>query len=304
MLEKPKRVIVKTNTSQNLIQLARTDPDAYRIYKDLLKNDYILYLHSDGESKLYKRTFIHELWKRKDLISEGNLYYTLDEPQNTKLNKQNYQPKLLVIFTCMPDSESYDSSLTTDRMFPKFFNGIERSLIKNVYIMRIMDLNCSHGSHYINTVNNSWMEEEVVSAITSVKEKLNITLDDITLYGASKGGSGSLYFGAKMDCKCLSVDPIISLEEYNEKDTHFLKDLRVVDISTAINDNLQQHSQRKKFLIGSENVKFNFSKISTIVGENLTIINEKDEHIITHADVSRNTVPIQLMLLNYLLQHN
>ncbi|UQW81257.1 accessory Sec system protein Asp2 [Staphylococcus edaphicus] len=243
-----KIVEVVLNTSENIIELARKNTDIYNLYKILLLNDYILYYHNDGTSKLYKRSYIKELWKRKDLHQYNNNFYTLDAPKDKKLNSADENIKLLVIFTCMPPMDVYDNYLMTNRMFPKFFDGIERSIVKNVYIMRIMDLNCSHGSHYINTVNNPNFENDIIGSIKSVQSKLNIKNDDVVLYGASKGGTGSLYYASKLDYKCLAVDPIISLEEYNLKDEHFLKDLRKEDITEDINNYLscQSNSENKR----------------------------------------------------------
>jgi len=164
-----------------------------------------------------------------------------------------------------------------------------------------MDLNLSHGSHYINSVNNDTFETDITSAIMRVKEELNIDEQDIILYGVSKGGTGSLYYGSKLDLKCLAVDPIVSLGEYNVKDVHFLKDLRKEDITDNINAYLKIGSKSEKYIIGSENVPFNFSHISKIEGDNVVKINKVDEHIKEHPDVSRNTIPEQLMLLNKML---
>lgn len=294
-----KAIEVVLNSESNIIELSRSDKAIYKMYKKLLEHDYILYFHKDGISKLYKREYISELWQRKDLYQQDSVFYTLDEPKESKFNKELKYKTLLVIFTCMPPGEVYDSYLMTDRMFPKFFNNIERSLIKNVYTMRIMDLNCSHGSHYINTVNNPNMEHDIVKAIQNVKDEYNI--NDVVLYGASKGGTGALYYSSMLDLKCLAVDPIISLGEYNVKDDHFLKDLRKVDISEDINNYLLKKSDKEKFIIGSENVVFNYSMISKIKGENIHIVNKLDNHIVNHPDVSRNSVPEQLMLLNKML---
>lgn len=296
-----KVVEVNTNSERNLIQIARKDERAYNVYKELLKNDYILYYHTEGVSKLYKREHVNELWKRDDLQKEGDVYYTVDEPIDRKLNTMSDEKKLIVIFPCMPEGSVYDHYLMTNRMFTKFFNGIERSLVKNVYTMRIMDLNLSHGSHFVNSVNNNTMETDISNAILSVIDELGITKDDVVLYGASKGGTGSLYYGAKLDLKCLAVDPIISLGYYNIKDEHFLKGLRKEVLTDDINASLASKSSREKYIIGSENVKFNYSFIKQINGDNLTIINKKDNHITEHAEVSRNTIPEQLMLLNKML---
>ncbi|RIN20623.1 hypothetical protein BU067_14015, partial [Staphylococcus succinus] len=77
------------------------------------------------------REYVGELFQRKDLIKFNHLFYTLDAPEGRKVNEE-VPRKLLVIFTCMPNAKEYDSSLIPKRMFPKFFDGIEKSLVKNV----------------------------------------------------------------------------------------------------------------------------------------------------------------------------
>lgn len=296
-----KQIEVVTNTDENLIMLARKSDKAYQLYKDLLKNDYILYFHTRGISRLQKRKYVNELWTRKDLNRIGDIYFTLEHPKGRKDNKSCPDKKLIVIFACMPGSDVYDSHLISDRMFKKLFDGIEKNLVKNVYTMRIMDLNLSHGSHFINSLNNQTMETDICRAILTVQKQLNLTKKDIVLYGVSKGGTGSLYYGAKLDFKTLAVDPIINLEEYNRKDVHFLKGLRKEDLSDDINILLNYKSHFEKIIIGSENVPFNFKYINKIKGDNVFISNIKDNHIKNHSDVSPNTIPEQLMILNKLL---
>lgn len=298
--ENQKRIMIDTGDSENYIQKARHSSAIYENYIEMLKQDYVLYFHEQTVSKFYKRQYVEELFQRKDLIRHNDIFYTLDYPRDKKLNRYE-SVKLLVLFTCMPNAENYDSSLIPKRMFPKFFDGIERSLVKNVYTMRIMDLNASHGSHYINTINNMSYESDIVSAIRKVQNELNIPDNHTVLYGASKGGTGALYYSAKMNLKSLAVDPIISAEEYNLKDEHFLKHIRKEDLTNEINHNLNINSTREKYIISSENVEFNYSKANAISGENLQLINKKDEHITSHPEVSKNTVPEQLMILNKLL---
>ncbi|MEX5913733.1 accessory Sec system protein Asp2 [Staphylococcus ureilyticus] len=88
---------------------------------------------------------------------------------------------------------------------------MERSLVKNVYTMRIMDLNVSHGSHYISTSNFPDYEKNIQLSILNLIEKLNIKKENVVLYGGSKGGTGALYHGAALDLKTLAVDPIVNI---------------------------------------------------------------------------------------------
>ncbi|MEB7795437.1 accessory Sec system protein Asp2 [Staphylococcus equorum] len=298
-----KAVEVELNSDENIMQIARKNKDVYKLYKDLLRNDYILYYHNNGKSRLYKRRHMKDLWRRKDLHQQGEIFYTLDYPNGIMINEETNK-KLLVIFNCMPGSKNYDGYNVSNRLFPKFFSDIEKSLVKNVHILRPMDLNLSHGSHYINTVNNKNMEQDIVDVINNVKGKLGIDDKDIVLYGVSKGGTGALYYSSLLDLKSLAVDPIISLGEYNKNDAHFLRGFRKEDLTEDINNNLARKSKEEKYIIGSENVEFNYSKMKGIKGDNVKKVNKNDDQIISHPDVSKNTVPEQLMILNKMLLDN
>lgn len=296
-----KLVEVITESDLNLIRIARKDKQAYRLYKELLKNDYVLYKHENGISKLYKRKYVNELFKRKDLIRFKDVYYTLDYPKDRKINE--YIPKkLLVIFTCMPPQKDYDSYLMPKRMFTKFFDGIERNLVKNVYTMRIMDLNVSHGSHYINTINYNTFEDEIQNAIIKVKNELNIDDENIIFYGVSKGGTGALYHGSSMDIKTLAVDPILNIGgPLEDNDRRFLKDLRTEDLVPNINNHLNLSNNQVKYLICSERVPLYFEQDQRIEQDKIKLYNKIDDFITSHPEVSRNTVPEQIMILNILL---
>lgn len=301
ILIQSKLVEVITDSDLNIIRMARKDKQAYHLYKELLKNDYVLYKHVDGVSKLYKRKYINELFVRKDLIKFKDVYYTLDFPKDRKVN-EDIPKKLLVIFTCMPSQKDYDSYLIPKRMFTKFFDGIERNLVKNVYTMRIMDLNVSHGSHYINTINYNTFEDEIQNAILNVKKELNIDDDNIIFYGVSKGGTGALYHGSSMDIKTLAVDPILNIGgPLEDNDRRFLKDLRTEDLVPNINNHLNLSNNQVKYLICSERVPLYFEQDQRIEQDKIKLYNKIDDFITSHPEVSRNTVPEQIMILNILL---
>ena len=71
-------------------------------------------------------------------------------------------------------------------------------------------------------------------------------------------------------------------------------------MSNKINQYLANGSNQSKYVISSENVVFNFAKAQEIKGDNLQLINKKDTHITAHPEVSRNTVPEQMTILNML----
>lgn len=296
-----KRILIDTESNLNYIEMARKRTEIHEKYKDLLKNDYILYFHQGTISKFYKRPYVEELFQRKDLIKSNDIFYTLDKPIDRKVNNE-VPKKLLVIFTCMPNSSDYDSSLMPKRMFPKFFNGIERSLVKNVYTMRIMDLNVSHGSHYISTSNFPDYEKNIQLSILNLIEKLNIKKENVVLYGGSKGGTGALYHGAALDLKTLAVDPIVNIGgDLEQNDRRFMKGLRQEDLVPTINTNLKKSNHFEKHIICCENVKLYYNQTNRIEEKLVNKIRMIDNQIVNHPDVSRNSVPEQLMLLNKML---
>ncbi|NHC03359.1 XcbB/CpsF family capsular polysaccharide biosynthesis protein [Acinetobacter sp. 187] len=294
-----KKIQIFTNSVDNIITLARKDQTAYECYKKLISNDYVFYYHDKAVSKFYKRKHVSELWKRKDLNQFNDLFYTLTPPVKTNPNTSS---KLLVIFPCMPSNEDYFNCLIPKRMFNDFFLSIDKYLVKNVHILRIMDLNCSHGSHFCNTLNYPNMEFDVQNCITHVADNLNISKENTVLYGVAKGGTGALLNGSKLDLKVLAVDPIISLAEYNKNDLHFLKDLRIEDLSPIIQKNLNSNIE-DKYVISSPNSIFNHNILKEINADSLIKIDIDDNNITKHEDVSRNCVPQQIMILNKLLSN-
>ncbi|MEB6215592.1 hypothetical protein BUZ94_08420 [Mammaliicoccus sciuri] len=299
-----KRILINTESNKNLLQLARKDKELHEKYKELLANDYVLYFHQKGISKFYKREHVGELFQRKDLKQHKGVFYTLDNPVGRKLNTQT-EKKLIVIFSCMPDAKRYDSALMPNRMFPMFFKGIERNLVKNLYTMRVMDLNCSHGSHYISTTNYPDFELDIQNAIKKVKEELGIEDKNIVLYGFSKGATGAIFHASAMDLKCLAVDPILSIGgELEQNDRRFLKGLRRENIVPDINENLEVSNNQKKFVICSELVEKYYEYSNTLTKDKVNLINVLDDHIKYHPDISRNTVPEQFAIINNLFSEN
>lgn len=299
-----KRILIDTGSKKNLLQLARIDSSVKKTYKNLLMNDYILYFHEGNISKFYKREHVAELFQRKDLNQHKGVFYTLDKPVGRKLNEQS-EKKLIVIFSCMPPANVYDSSLMPNRMFPIFFKDIERNLVKNVYTMRVMDLNCSHGSHYVNTINYPTYEQEIQEAIINVKDELGIEKENIVLYGFSKGATGAIYHGSALDLKALAVDPILSIGgKLEQDDRRFLKGLRKESLVDDINNFLKESNNSKKFIICSEHVEMYYEHSIRLNQNKVKLVNVLDSHIKHHSDISRNTVPEQFAIINNLFSNN
>ncbi|WP_240594914.1 accessory Sec system protein Asp2, partial [Mammaliicoccus vitulinus] len=179
---------------------------------------------------------------------------------------------------------------------------LERSLVKNVYTMRIMDLNVSHGSHYINTVNYPDYEQEIQESIENVRNYLDIDKKNVVFYGVSRGGAGAIVHGTSMDYKTLAVDPILNIgDKLEANDRRLLKGLRKEDLVPMVNENLSVSNKFQKVIICSENVKLYYEQSMRINKDKAKVINMKDDKITSHPEVSPNTVPEQLMILNNLL---
>ncbi|PTI72643.1 hypothetical protein BU064_14320, partial [Staphylococcus succinus] len=69
----------------------------------------------------------------------------------------------------------------------------------------------------------------------------------------------------------------------------------------TINNNLSKKNNFIKHVICSEKVPLYYNETSRIDEKNINKINVKDKMITSHPEVSRNTVPEQLMILNFLL---
>ncbi|MEB8209448.1 XcbB/CpsF family capsular polysaccharide biosynthesis protein [Staphylococcus succinus] len=296
------KIFIDTNDDKNMLEIARKDSAVKDKYKELLKNDYILYLHKNSVSRFCKREHTYKLFSEDHKFKKyKHILYRLNEPAGRKINDK-VPKKLLVIFARMPSNDMYDDAKIPNRMFPPTFNNIERSLIKNVYIMRIMDLNVSHGSFYVNTINNNTYEKDIQDAIKNVMKSLSIVKDNVVFYGFSRGGSGALYHGALSDFKTLAVDPLLNIgDKLFMNDRRFLKGLRTEDVLPKINRFLAQAHNQEKFVICCENVKLYYEQVIRLDKKNINLIKLEDDNIVTHSDVSPNSVPEQLLILNYLL---
>ncbi|MGW7903974.1 accessory Sec system protein Asp2 [Staphylococcus sp. mip270_02] len=296
------KILVNTGSEKNLLELSRKDSDIKSVYKDLLANDYILYLHKNSVSRFCKREFTYKLFTEEHKLNRyKNILYKLNPPSGRKINNK-VSKKLLVIFARMPSNKMYDNAKIPVRMFPPTFDNIERSLVKNVHIMRIMDLNVSHGSFYVNTTNNPLYEHEIQEAIKEVMDNLGVLKENVVFYGFSRGGSGALYHGAMSDYKVLAVDPLLNIGgNMFMNDKRFLKGLRDEDVTPKVNNYLAQSNKQEKFVICCKNVKLYYEQIMKIDNNYIKRIDLEDDNISIHSDVSPNSVPEQLMILNYLL---
>lgn len=291
------KIIVNTMSDRNLLLLARQSEKFYDIYNSLLNHDFILYMHNNNKSFFCKRKFVNTLWKRTDLIQQGGTFYTLESP----LKENRYHPKrLVVIFSSMPSQKNYFSANIANRMFTKNYPSLPKHLMKNCYTLRIMDLNRSFGSYYLNTKEYQDFEKDVQDIIDLVQKQLSINKDDVVLYGGSKGGTGALYHSILGDYHAVVVDPIFSRENYNsDKDVHFLEKSLPVKLTPLFQEVLKKDKQtREKKIICTPAVDINYNEYVKLESEYCNIVRLLDDHMLDHVSISPNSVVEQVTYIN------
>ncbi|EUJ33709.1 hypothetical protein MFLO_00655 [Listeria floridensis FSL S10-1187] len=292
------KLMVKTFSDRNLIDLARENTQLMEMYVSILAKDYMLYMHTNQASYFIRRKNIHTIWQRKDLIQYNDLFYSLTDVPVEKRNP--LAPKrLIVIFSPMPPIEKYSSANLGERCFVPSFPSIQKHLLKDTMVMRIMDLNLSHGSHYINSTTYPTMESDIQGAIQNVIANHEIHKDDVVLYGGSKGGTGALYHSLLGNYHSVSVDPIISLQQYNEEnDLHFLKNFRQTNLLNRMQALVKKDDLRKQYILGTPTVPFNYDLYKQLASPSIEIIDIFDSAIKKHADISKNSVVEQVTYMN------
>lgn len=298
VFDNSKYIFIDLKTEENIITKALEEPEIHTLYKEILKNDYIFYAHSQGVSKFCKRRYIGELFSRQDILPHKELFYTLEEPQEKKA-VDTTSKKLLVIFPSMPRKDEFSNFRIPARMLYNFFPNVQRSLLKNLFVLRIMDTNLSHGSYFSNTENYPNFESDIQSLINETIQNLGIEKENVVFYGFSKGGFGALYHGSIMDFNVLSIDPIIDLGEYNsQNDRHFLKGFRKENMLEDINNHLRKNKTKNKMVFCSKNSPFNYKVINELDTDKVKIVSFEDKFITEHSYVCQNTIPEQLVVLN------
>lgn len=298
------RLVVHTETTLSMLKMARKDPNIYKKYIDIISNDYTLIGHKNGYSIFMKRQKYspEKLAAYNHLKRHKGLIYTLAKPE-PKRSSKSLPNRLLVLFSHMNGGGGYDSNNAIERMFVQFFNDIQRSLVKNVYVLRIADLNLSHGSYFVNTPNYPDYEEQIQELILNIRKEFNIAQDQVVLYGGSKGGSGALVHAAIGNYKAVAGDPIVNATKYNEKDWHFIKNFREADLTDKI-ILASKHNSNKMYIFASKSQPFNYKASANLAKKSKELINivdlSNDVMVKKHPHITAQSVPEQITLMNLL----
>lgn len=292
------KISLDLKDKRNILELSKSDSKIYEIYKKLIANDFMFYFHSGTKSYFIKRKLIKDIWKRNDLVQYGDLFYTIEQPLSDRINAMS-PLRLMVIFSSTASDDYYSANIGI-RCLTKDFPNLQEHIIKNTMIMRIMDVNLSHGSHYLNTGNYSNFEKDVQGSIVKVMSQYDIHKDDVVLYGVSEGGTGALYHSLLGDYNSVSVDPVITLTDYNNvmADKYFMKGLRKESILEDLMRLSQKKMHYKKNIIGSPALPYNYRLFSKLTNEAINIVDVFDESIKFENNIASSCIAEQVTLIN------
>lgn len=257
---------ISMHSGKNMLQIAIDNAKVNKDFKALMAHDYILGEHIGGISYFQKRkTFPFS-------GSDFQIYKDIRYGIQSKINQRSLkEDKMVVIFNHF--SGSFSARLK-DRMPNNIWPDIQKSLIKDTYILRIMDYNLSHGSSYINTVNFSDYEDQIQELIVKVMDEKKIRKENVVLWGSSKGATGAFYHAILGDFKAVVIDPILDEKWYleNKNDIHFLDGLRETDLVPKINKMIDSSDFKyKKFVITNSHFSFNNETLKRLSKSNFIV---------------------------------
>lgn len=299
-LVKDNREIIKLNhdfNNEHLLSGAGKYPRLVELLNYLAGKDYILYHGTKKTAWFIKR----RLYDTRSLKRYKNVFYQLDLPENKRVSQRSN--KLLVFFLSLPPVEGLISNNPQDRAFTKMFVDIQRSLVKDTFVLRIADLNLVRGSFYVNSVNFPDYEQQIQCLIHDVMNDHNIDIDNVVTYGVSRGGVGALIHGTLLNSKIVAVDPIINDEYYfkTKQDVHYVGKNREMDLTNKFERSLN-HSDSSGVIVSNHFVQSNWKYLKDLeLSNKVKLIDVNDSTVTEHASLSRNIVPEQLMYLNMAL---
>src|SRR5699024_3669797 len=96
---------------------------------------------------------------------------------------------------------------------------LEKSVSGHTAVLRIADMDGVVGGYYLPTTRDTKSAEHIQNLISHVAGNLNLQTNQIVMYGVSKGATGALYHGLKMNTNTVAVDPIVTLNRRNTRQT-------------------------------------------------------------------------------------
>ncbi len=293
----------------SLITISRRDPDAKRLISHFAMNGFYLYRVTDEASRFVRDHTIGALWHRvKDgdfSVNKDGIIYSFTPPAV----KSEFM-RILVIFSSM-STKIYTPSMM--RYFEQNFLSAQKHVPPNTAILRIADIGGIVGAFYLNTIRNADNTARIQRLICETAIENNVSLNNVVLYGASKGGTGALYHGLTGGFKCIAVDPVISDDYYvsTYQDSHFTTDgvflepkqdvfARVVATAMEAHSGTSADSTTTAVIYSERSPQY--SAIQEIAAEKLkhraAFFNCINPEIMDHPDVSPKSLNTAAMLMN------
>lgn len=287
---------------KNLIHLARKDPGVRAVMVALANHGFMVYMLKGSVTSLVHHERVATLWQRiidgRFQVDENGLIYTVANPLGEHVAR-----RLLVVFSSMAKDIHMPSMM---RHFEQNFASVQKYMPVGTAVLRILDMGGVVGGYYMNTHGFPENERHIQDLISRVMKGLNLSSDDVVLYGGSKGGTAALYHGLLGGFRAVSVDPILADEHYVKVfgDSHFTEGVFPEDKRVKferMSSDMDPASIKPAAIICSARSP-QFPYIDSIIQDPLrsriAFFNSLHPEIKQHPDVSPKTLNIAVMLMN------
>lgn len=206
-------------SKKNLIQIAATNAQVKDSLYGLAGRGFHLYKSDDTTSWFVAQRKIVDLWHRvrqgELSVADSGLIYTMSSSIDIDQCKS-----MLVIFSSMADDLNKSS---LNRYFEPNFKSVHKFVPDDTLVLRIADIGGVVGGFYMPTTFDPLSASKVSNLIEAIISRHGIDRKRVVLYGASKGGTGSLYHAMMSGLTCVSVDPVVhdSFYEQTYNDSHW-----------------------------------------------------------------------------------
>ncbi|MER8027002.1 XcbB/CpsF family capsular polysaccharide biosynthesis protein [Glutamicibacter protophormiae] len=290
--------------NRDLMSLSHRN-NAYKgLLVELTRRGYYTYWNRENETRLIRHDRIIHHWAAvKDgtySVSSSNIIHAYEPPS------AGAPKRLVIIFSPL------SSKPRLARYFIPSFKSLQKFLPPQTAVLRIADIGGVKGAFYLNTAyqpNNTSMISELIN--TYIRD-LNIDPSSVVLYGASKGGTASVYHGISNGWKFVAVDPVMSDVWYEENygDYHFTADGIFVESKQDTFKSLVAEAQQSfnqpyggSVVITAPRSPQNSSTTQLLspLSNYLTILESSNRLITDHPEVAPNTIYAQVLAINSLL---
>lgn len=302
---RPRYVRIQTPDIQDdLLRVSLRDDSIRELVCALANRGYYLYYNNADENRFVRHDRVPFHWPAvKNGIynsSDDGLVYSFEE------SKSGTNESLVVVFSPI------NSKPRLSRYFWNSFGTLGKFITPDTAILRIADVGGVKGAFYMDTSfspNNSVLVRDFIRKFAL---GLGVRDSKVVLYGASKGGTGSLYHGLSGGWKFVSVDPILSDEWYeeHENDYHFTrggvfsrsKQEVFSDLISNIDGDVLGEGALGAVITSARSPQY-ACIVETLepISSGVSVLNSLNSDIREHPHVAPKTIYAQVMMLNIIL---